>query len=80
MIFKPPGATGYQLHQDYIGWREFPESFITVIVAIDPTDATNGATEVFPGYHRQGISRPKTATITIFPPTRSTNRAAWCSI
>jgi ectoine hydroxylase-related dioxygenase (phytanoyl-CoA dioxygenase family) len=54
LIFKPPGATGYALHQDYIGWREFPESFITVIVAIDPTDAGNGATEVFPGYHQQG--------------------------
>ncbi len=25
-----------------------------MIVAIDPTDAHNGATEVFPGYHRQG--------------------------
>src|SRR5262245_59079225 len=48
LIFKPPCATGYQLHQDYISWKEFPETFITVIVAIDPTDATNGATEVFP--------------------------------
>ena len=25
-----------------------------MIVAVDPTDAQNGATEVFPGYHRQG--------------------------
>src|SRR5262245_3461031 len=58
-IFKPPGATGYALHHDYIGWKELPESFITVIVAIDPTDATNGATEVFPGYHRQGYLSPK---------------------
>ena len=54
LIFKRPGAKGYALHQDYIGWKEFPESFVTVIVAIDPTDAQNGATEVFPGYHRQG--------------------------
>jgi ectoine hydroxylase-related dioxygenase (phytanoyl-CoA dioxygenase family) len=59
LIFKPPGATGYALHQDYIGWKEFPESFITVIVAIDPTDATNGAIEVFPGYHQQGYLSPK---------------------
>jgi 2-aminoethylphosphonate dioxygenase len=59
LIFKPPGATGYQLHQDYISWKEFPESFITVIVAIDATDAGNGATEVFPGYHNQGYLSPK---------------------
>jgi ectoine hydroxylase-related dioxygenase (phytanoyl-CoA dioxygenase family) len=59
LIFKPPAATGYALHQDYIGWKEFPESFITVIVAIDPTDATNGATEVFPGYHQQGYLSPR---------------------
>jgi ectoine hydroxylase-related dioxygenase (phytanoyl-CoA dioxygenase family) len=54
LIFKRPGAKGYALHQDYISWKEFPESFITVIVAIDATDAQNGATEVFGGYHRQG--------------------------
>jgi ectoine hydroxylase-related dioxygenase (phytanoyl-CoA dioxygenase family) len=59
LIFKPPGATGYTLHQDYISWKEFPESFITVIVAIDATDAANGATEVFPGYHKQGYLSPK---------------------
>src|SRR5262245_20011452 len=59
LIFKPPGATGYTLHQDYISWREFPESFITVLVAIDATDAANGATEVFPGYHKQGYLSPK---------------------
>jgi ectoine hydroxylase-related dioxygenase (phytanoyl-CoA dioxygenase family) len=58
LIFKPPGAKGYALHQDYIGWREFPESFITLIVAIDETTAANGATEVFPGYHRQGYLSP----------------------
>lgn len=59
LIFKPPGAKGYDLHQDYIGWKEFPESFITVIVAIDATNAGNGATEVFPGYHKQGYLSPR---------------------
>src|SRR5262245_10216903 len=54
LIFKPPGAKGYALHQDYISWKEFPETFTTVIVAIDATDAANGATEVFAGYHRDG--------------------------
>ncbi|WP_425617115.1 phytanoyl-CoA dioxygenase family protein [Anatilimnocola sp. NA78] len=59
LIFKPPQATGYALHQDFIGWKEFPESFLTVIVALDATDATNGATEVFPGYHKQGYLAPR---------------------
>jgi hypothetical protein len=54
LIFKMPGSKGYPLHQDYIGWKEFPESFITVILPIDPTDVKNGATEVFPGYHQRG--------------------------
>jgi ectoine hydroxylase-related dioxygenase (phytanoyl-CoA dioxygenase family) len=54
LIFKPPGAKGYALHQDYISWKTFPASFVTVIVAIDPADANNGATEVFPGFHQRG--------------------------
>ncbi len=54
LIFKRPGLKGYNLHQDYIAWPEFPKSFVTVIVAIDRSDAHNGATEVFPGYHQQG--------------------------
>lgn len=59
LIFKRPGMTGYALHQDFIGWASFPESFLTVIVAIDPTGAANGATEVFPGVHRQGYLSPR---------------------
>lgn len=59
LIFKRPGAKGYDLHQDFIGWASFPESFITVIVAIDPTTAENGATEVYTGYHQQGYLSPR---------------------
>ena len=58
LIFKPAGALGYQLHQDYISWKSFPTTFLTVTVAIDAADASNGATEVFPGYHRQGCLSP----------------------
>ena len=58
LIFKPPGALGYGMHQDYISWDCFPTSFVTVIVAIDAADADNGATEVFPGYHQQGNLSP----------------------
>lgn len=59
LIFKPPGALGYGLHQDYISWPTFPTSFVTVIVAIDPAEPDNGATEVFPGYHQQGCLSPR---------------------
>jgi len=59
LIFKAPGAAGYALHQDYISWKTFPASFLTVIVAIDPADADNGATEVFPGHHQRGCLTPR---------------------
>jgi ectoine hydroxylase-related dioxygenase (phytanoyl-CoA dioxygenase family) len=54
LIFKPPGLKGYGLHQDWIAWPGFPRSFLTVLVPLDPTDADNGCTEVFPGYHKKG--------------------------
>lgn len=59
LIFKPPGAKGYDLHQDYIGWSNFPRTFVTAAVAIDPCGRDNGATEVFPGYHRFGYLSPE---------------------
>jgi len=58
LIYKPPGALGYNLHQDFISWPDFPTSFVTAIVAIDPADADSGATEVFPGYHQMGCLSP----------------------
>ena len=58
LIFKSPGAQGYSLHQDFIGWNDFPRSFVTVLVAIDAADEENGATEVFPGYHHRGYLSP----------------------
>jgi ectoine hydroxylase-related dioxygenase (phytanoyl-CoA dioxygenase family) len=54
LIYKPPGATGYGLHQDYIGWPSFPRSFVTLLMPIDRATDANGATEVFPGRHQQG--------------------------
>lgn len=55
LIYKPPGAKGYGLHQDYIGWESFPKSFVTVLIPIDPSTDENGATEVYPGLHKQGF-------------------------
>jgi hypothetical protein len=59
LIFKPPGTLGYNLHQDFIAWANFPETFITVLIAIDPASDDNGATEVFPGFHRAGYLSPR---------------------
>jgi ectoine hydroxylase-related dioxygenase (phytanoyl-CoA dioxygenase family) len=59
LIYKPPGALGYGLHQDYIAWSSFPRSFTTVVVPIDATNAENGCTEVFAGLHRQGTLSPE---------------------
>lgn len=59
LIFKPPGTKGYAMHQDYIAWEKFPRSFVTLLLAIDPADDENGATEVFPGYHTQGALMPE---------------------
>jgi ectoine hydroxylase-related dioxygenase (phytanoyl-CoA dioxygenase family) len=59
LIYKPPGAEGATLHQDWIGWPGFPESFLTVLVAIDPFAADSGATEVFPRLHQEGYRSPK---------------------
>ena len=59
LIFKPPGAKGYGLHQDYIAWPTFPRSFLTVLVPVDAADATNGCTECFPGYHHAGPLTPE---------------------
>ena len=59
LIFKPSGALGYALHQDYISWPTFPKSFVTAIVAIDASSSDNGATEVFPGYHKRGCLTPE---------------------
>jgi len=59
LIYKPPGTLGYNLHQDFISWPGFPETFVTVLVAIDPADGENGATEVFAGHQRRGYLSPR---------------------
>jgi ectoine hydroxylase-related dioxygenase (phytanoyl-CoA dioxygenase family) len=58
LIFKLPGAKGYQLHQDWIAWERFPRSFLSVLVPLDAADADNGCTIVYPGYHHYGPLTP----------------------
>jgi hypothetical protein len=59
LIFKPPGATGYAMHQDFIAWPTFPRSFLTVVVPLDRADMASGCIEVFPGYHDRGCLTPE---------------------
>jgi hypothetical protein len=59
LIYKLPSSTGTALHQDWISWPGFPESFLTLIVAIDPFTADSGPTEVFPRLHQQGYLSAK---------------------
>jgi hypothetical protein len=59
LVYKPPGVKGYDLHQDYAPWPSFPRSFMTVLIPLDPTDRENGCTELFPGYHKHGLLRPR---------------------
>lgn len=54
LIYKPAGAGGYPLHQDFIAWPNFPESFTTVVFAIDGASAENGCIEFFSGAHARG--------------------------
>jgi ectoine hydroxylase-related dioxygenase (phytanoyl-CoA dioxygenase family) len=57
LIFKPPGALGYKLHQDIPrAWKGFPSTFLTVLIPIDASSEENGCTEVFSGYHTDFLS------------------------
>jgi hypothetical protein len=68
LIWKPPGARGCDLHQDYIGWPNFPKTFLTAAVAVDPCDAENGTTELFAGLHRRGYLSPEDGMYHALPP------------
>jgi catechol 2,3-dioxygenase-like lactoylglutathione lyase family enzyme len=59
LILKRPGMTGYGLHQDWIAWKGFPRSFLTVVIPLDPSNVENGCTEIFPGYHTNGSLSPE---------------------
>jgi hypothetical protein len=67
LIFKPPGAVGYKLHQDHRQGIVFPASVVTVIVTFDQSGLENGCTEVFPGDHRAGDLGIMTNGVYSFP-------------
>ena len=51
LIFKQPGTEGYRPHQDWNQWKPFAADLLSVMVAIDGADASNGALELYPGMH-----------------------------
>jgi hypothetical protein len=55
LIYKQPGSGGYPLHQDFIAWPGFPETFTTCVIALDDASEENGWIEVFPGLHKSGV-------------------------
>ncbi|MCC7493896.1 MAG: phytanoyl-CoA dioxygenase family protein [Fimbriimonadaceae bacterium] len=57
VIFKPPGAAGYAVHQDWTWWQVFPpQNLASVMVAIDAADAANGVLELAPGRHQRPLT------------------------
>ena len=51
LITKRSGTRGYELHQDWPYWARFgapADHFVTLQIAIDPSDEANGALEVWP--------------------------------
>jgi 2-aminoethylphosphonate dioxygenase len=76
LIFKPPTAKGYDLHQDFIAWPGFPRSFVTAAVAIDPCGLDNGCTVVYPGYHKNGCLSPEDGDYHPLPPDTVDEAAA----
>jgi len=68
LIYKPPGVKGYGLHQDWIAWKGFPRSFLTVLIPFDSADRDNGCTVVYPGYHSSGPLTPQDGNYRELPP------------
>ena len=68
LIFKPPGARGYDLHQDIPRyWPGFPRSFLTVLLPIDEATADNGCTELYAGYHHDFLQPPGRPDLYMLP-------------
>lgn len=57
LIAKLPGTGPHPLHQDYNWWQGFPTSLISVAVALDTADQSNGCTTLYPGARRAFLHR-----------------------
>jgi hypothetical protein len=62
LVFKSPGAYGYSVHQDYTVWHELPvpaDGLLSVLLAIDPSNGSNGGVEFYPGLHDAHYQSPR---------------------
>lgn len=58
LIFKQPGNIGYGLHQDFdFTWEKLadPNDILSVYIAIDDANESNGALEFYPKSHKEKI-------------------------
>lgn len=71
LIFKLPKTKGYGLHQDWGEWQPFPApDLLSVMVAIDGADASNGALYLHPGYHDRYLGKGESIRSQVDPATR----------
>jgi len=55
--FKGPGGAGFLSHQDATAWAtdKLASRHVSAMVAVDPATKLNGAVQVAPGRHKEGI-------------------------
>ena len=73
LIFKPPDSHGNGLHQDYNWWQGFPQSLLTVSVALDASTKENGCTELWTGHHQGFMHEPGSLDKGAIDPERLAN-------
>ncbi len=66
-IRKPSGGHGAGKHQDYHMYQGFPPSILSVVIAIDSADRSNGCTQFWPGSHKHGLLHQVGSTKSAIP-------------
>lgn len=70
LIMKMPGNFGYEVHQDFPYWERYgapADAFLTLMLAIDGANETNGALELVPGRHDKRLPSPDDAPNDVDP-------------
>ncbi len=58
LILKPPGMSGYAVHQDQAWWQLCPGTAVaTAFIALDEASVTSGCLALYPGSHQALIAR-----------------------
>ena len=83
LILRPPGTTGYLLHQDYrrYAFTGVPANdLLSVMLAVDPATRLSGALELFQGYHHMLLPEPAGNPRTTDPESVDPSRAEMVEI